>query len=55
VGALLCGLVGEALGLEAVFLIFAGLSLLLLLARAQLNERALASAESEAAPAAATA
>ena len=54
IGALLGGIVGELLGLQAVFLIAGGLALSLLLARTVIDEPALARAEADAAlPAAA--
>jgi MFS family permease len=54
IGALLGGIVGELLGLQAVFLIAGGLALTLLFARTVIDEPALARAEAEAAlPAAA--
>ena len=54
IGALLGGIVGELLGLQAVFLLSGGLALALLLARTVIDEPALARAEAEAAlPAAA--
>jgi MFS family permease len=48
VGAALGGLVGETLGLRAVFLIFGGLSLLLVLGRLVVTDAAIGAAEREA-------
>jgi MFS family permease len=53
VGALLGGVIGELLGLRAVFLLGGLLALTLLLARLVIDEPALARAEAEAVPAAA--
>ena len=51
IGALLGGVIGEVFGLRAVFLTAGGLGLVLLAARAVIDERAIAAAEAEAAPA----
>jgi hypothetical protein len=48
VGALLGGLVGETIGLQAVFLIFGALNLLLLLGRLVVTDEAIEAAEREA-------
>ena len=54
VGAALGGLVGETFGLRAVFLVFGGLSLLLLLGRIVVTDTAIEAAERDAAAGAAT-
>jgi MFS family permease len=53
IGALLGGLIGQVVGLQAVFLFGGILALTLVLTRPVLTERALAAAESESVPAAA--
>jgi hypothetical protein len=51
VGAALGGLVGEAFGLPAVFLLFGGLQFLLVLGRLVVTDEAIAAAETTRAPA----
>jgi hypothetical protein len=51
IGAALGGLVGEAFGVPAVFLVFGGLQLLLVLGRLVVTDEAIAAAESRGAAA----